>query len=65
VGARGRLNMGSGNWVPYLGAGIIHAFGTLGQTVELSDADTVNLELLPTQFVQAVFGVVEFVISGG
>jgi len=65
LGARGRLNMGTGNWVPYLGAGVIHAFGTLDQTVDLSDSgSTVTLELLPTQFVQAVFGV-EFVASGG
>jgi len=58
LGIRARANLLTGEWTPFLGAGLTYSGGSGGQSFELqSKGETARLELLDSGYVQLAGGV--------
>jgi hypothetical protein len=58
LGIRARANLLTGEWTPFLGAGITYSGGTGGKSFEIqSKGEKAQLELLDSGFVQLAGGV--------
>jgi len=58
LGIRARANLLTGEWTPFLAAGLTYANGTGGKTAEVqSKGEKAELEVLPSAYVQFAGGV--------